>query len=96
MPRCVLWVYDLLSRLLLKTAAQGALTALFAATGKEVVDTGTTGEYIVPPGKIGKVSPLAKDIKRQKALWKLSEELLQERGFPAPSLPYSTSASLNL
>jgi len=96
MPRCVLWVYDLLSPLLLKTSAQGALTALFAATSKDVVDRRITGEYIVPPGRIGRVSPLAKDVKRQKALWKLSEELLWQRGFPTSPLPYSTSALLGL
>jgi hypothetical protein len=84
--RCLLWMYDFLSPLVLKSPAQGSLTALFAATGHEVVDRRITGEYIIPPGKIGRVSPLARDIQRQNALWELSEELLQQRGFPLPPL----------
>ena len=85
-PGCLLWMYDFLSPLVLKSPAQGSLTALFAATGHEVVDRRITGEYIVPPSKTGRVSPLGRDIQRQNALWELSEELLQQRGFPLPPL----------
>ena len=84
MSKWVLWVYDLLSPLVLKNSKQGALTALFAATSHQVEERGITGEYIVPPGKVGGVASLAKDLRRQQALWELSESFLQQRGFNIP------------
>jgi hypothetical protein len=84
MSRWVLWVYDLLSPLVLKNSNQGALTALYAATSHQVEERGITGAYIVPPGKVGGVASLAKDLYRQQALWEFSESFLQRRGFNIP------------
>jgi len=86
MPWGVLWVYDLLNPLFLKTSEQGSLTALFAATSKAVEEKGLRGEYIVPPGKVGCVVRLAGEGGRRKNLWEVSEMVLRERGFSLPPL----------
>lgn len=86
MPRLVLWVYDLISPLVLMTSKQGALTALYAATSHEIEERSIRGEYIVPPRKVDGVAALAKDLGRQRALWEVSEEILRQRGYDIPPL----------
>lgn len=58
---------------------QGCRSALFAATGDEVVQERTVGEYIVPDKKVTSPSSQAQDVELGESLWRLSVGLLKEK-----------------
>lgn len=64
---------------------QGCKSALFAATGQEVVEKGIRGQYIVPDKKVSEVSSKGQDEALAERLWVLSETLLEEK---LGKLPY--------
>jgi len=82
----VTWWYDRLKPFALYTPYHGALTTLYVATSPEIREQGWKGRYFVPIAKLGNARGLAKDMKRQKDVWELSERLLQERGFEIPEI----------
>lgn len=62
------------------TPLDGARTSLFAATHPDVKSNRELygGAYLVPFGKIGSVSPEAKDVQLAENLWRTSEEIAEE------------------
>ncbi|KAL9004972.1 MAG: hypothetical protein Q9188_002220 [Gyalolechia gomerana] len=64
---------------------EGCRPALFAATSDDVVKEKIQGEYIVPDRKIEDPSKRAKDIELGENLWRLSEQILQDK---LGELPY--------
>ncbi|KZO91909.1 NAD-P-binding protein [Calocera viscosa TUFC12733] len=69
-----------LANLFFTTPFNGALTSLFAATSPQVLKDKDTykGAYLVPYGKLGKESDLAKDEAMAGRLWDLSEQAVKE------------------
>ena len=80
------WVYDQLAPYISLTPYGGALTSLYVATSPEIQKNNSRGRYYEAIAKISDVHEFAKDEQRQKDLWKLSESLLEERGFKVPSM----------
>lgn len=63
------------------TPLEGALTSIYLATSKDVVEKNIQGQYYGPIAKPYKTSSAAKDETLQKDLWKLSEDVLKKRGY---------------
>ena len=80
------WFYDQLAPYISLTPYGGALTSLYVATSPEIRNNNSRGRYYDAVAKISDVHEFAKDEQRQKDLWKLSESLLEERGFKVPSI----------
>eukprot|EP00996_Jenningsia_fusiforme_P001410 NODE_2295_length_1239_cov_28.809244_g2091_i0.p1 GENE.NODE_2295_length_1239_cov_28.809244_g2091_i0~~NODE_2295_length_1239_cov_28.809244_g2091_i0.p1 ORF type:complete len:283 (+),score=60.04 NODE_2295_length_1239_cov_28.809244_g2091_i0:280-1128(+) len=67
---------------------QGAVTQLFLATSPKVEVQNLRGKYFVPQGVELPAAPLSRNATLQKALWKLTEELIAERApAKAPKIP---------
>ncbi|KAL8951905.1 MAG: hypothetical protein Q9222_002150 [Ikaeria aurantiellina] len=66
---------------------EGCRPALFAATSEDVVKEKMQGQYIVPDRKITEPSKQAKDIELGENLWRLTEEILQDK---IGDLPYKS------
>ncbi|KAI8800854.1 hypothetical protein BJ742DRAFT_839714 [Cladochytrium replicatum] len=64
--------------LFLMTPANGALTQLYAATSPEIEANDFRGQYIVPFGKLGKLSKAGKNHELSERLWEYSEKLVAE------------------
>ncbi|KAJ0422861.1 hypothetical protein BJY00DRAFT_322363 [Aspergillus carlsbadensis] len=58
---------------------QGCRTALFAATGEDVVKDAVQGQYIVPDRKPTSPSSEAQNHELQENLWKLTEKILVDK-----------------
>jgi hypothetical protein len=58
---------------------KGCRSILFAATSPAVVEEDIWGAYIVPDRKVTDPSKDTKDEVLQENLWKLTEQLLEER-----------------
>ncbi|KAI4198255.1 MAG: hypothetical protein LQ348_002047 [Seirophora lacunosa] len=67
---------------------EGCRPALFAATSEDVVKEKLQGEYIVPERKVTEPSKQAKDVELGESLWRLSEQILQDK---LGDLPYKTA-----
>lgn len=80
------WWYDRVKPFTRLTPYEGSLTTLYVATSPEIKKQDLRGRYFVPIAKLGEAKGLAKDSKRQKDVWDLSERLLRERGFEIPKL----------
>ncbi|KAL8871039.1 MAG: hypothetical protein Q9174_003051 [Haloplaca sp. 1 TL-2023] len=65
----------------------GCRSALFAATSEDVVKEKIQGAYIVPDRKVQEPSKQAQDVELGENLWRLSEEILQDK---LGNLPYKT------
>ncbi|KZO91910.1 NAD-P-binding protein [Calocera viscosa TUFC12733] len=78
--RAVGLFYYPLSALFFLTPLQGALTSLFAATSPQVLEDRDKyrGAYLVPYGKLAKVSDKAADAAMAGRLWELSEQAMKE------------------
>lgn len=68
---------NILAGLLMATAAEGALTQLFAATGEDV----KSGTYYVPVAKENAASAHARDEKLIDALWEYTQKELESAGY---------------
>ncbi|KAL2054962.1 hypothetical protein ABVK25_004784 [Lepraria finkii] len=64
---------------------EGCRPALFAATSEDVAKEGIQGQYIVPDRKVTEPSKQARGEELGENLWRLSEQILQEK---LGSLPY--------
>ena len=80
------WFYDRFAHYISLTPYVGALTSLYVATSPEIRENDVRGRYYDAIAKLSDVHEYAKDEERQKDLWRLSESLLEERGFKVPSL----------
>ncbi|MCJ1460785.1 hypothetical protein MMC28_011167 [Mycoblastus sanguinarius] len=58
---------------------EGCKPALFAATSEDITKEKIQGQYIVPDRKVTDPSKQAQDIELGENLWRLSEQLLQEK-----------------
>jgi len=86
LSRVATWWYDRVKPFTRYSPYQGALTTLYLATSPDIRERDWRGRYFVPIAKLGNARGLAKDMKRQKDVWELSERLLQERGFEIPEI----------
>jgi hypothetical protein len=68
------------------TPYDGALTSLYVATSPVILKDDIRGQFFDPIAKLSEIQEMVKDVKRQKDLWKLSEFLLEERGFKVPAI----------
>jgi NAD(P)-dependent dehydrogenase (short-subunit alcohol dehydrogenase family) len=84
--RIAAWIFDGIGPLFTFTPYKGALTSLYVATSTKIRMNDVRGKYFDPIAKIGEVHKFATDDARSEALWNLSELLLQDRGFPVPSV----------
>ncbi|KAI4121229.1 MAG: hypothetical protein LQ338_006484 [Usnochroma carphineum] len=66
---------------------EGCRPALFAATSDDVVKEKIQGQYIVPDRKVTEPSNQAKNVELGENLWRLSEQILQEK---LGDLPYKS------
>lgn len=66
----------------------GCRPALFAATSGDIIKEKIQGQYIVPDRKITDPSKQAKDVELGENLWRLSEQILQDK---LGDLPYKSS-----
>ncbi|KAI4242595.1 MAG: hypothetical protein L6R40_003976 [Gallowayella cf. fulva] len=66
---------------------EGCKPALFAATSVDVVTEKIQGQYIIPERKVSDPSKMAKDVELGENLWRLSEQILQEK---LGDLPYKS------
>ncbi|KAF6229401.1 hypothetical protein HO133_007517 [Letharia lupina] len=64
---------------------EGCRPALFAATSEDITKEGIQGQYIVPDRKVTEPSKQARDEELGENLWRLSEQILQEK---LGSIPY--------
>jgi len=80
------WVYDHVKVFTRLTPYQGCLTSLYAATSPEIKEKEIRGRFFQPIAKLGEAKGFAMDGQRQKDLCKLSESLLEERGFKIPKI----------
>ncbi|KAL9028332.1 MAG: hypothetical protein Q9196_003284 [Gyalolechia fulgens] len=67
---------------------EGCRPALFAATSDDVVKEKIQGQYIVPDRKVEEPSNQAKDVELGENLWRLSEQILQDK---LGELPYRSN-----
>ncbi|KAI9720229.1 MAG: hypothetical protein M1812_003047 [Candelaria pacifica] len=58
---------------------EGCRPALFAAASDDIIEDKVNGQYIVPDRKITSPSSRAQDVELGEQLWKLSEQILQEK-----------------
>ena len=58
-----------------------ALTQVYLSIGRPILEKEISGKYFVPVGEECGTSHHGKNIKLQRALWKLSEEVLREKGY---------------
>ena len=82
----ITWIYDRVKVFTRLTPYSGALTSLYVATSPEIKEREVRGRYFQPIAKISEARGFAIDGQRQKDLWKLSESLLEERGFKVPKI----------
>ncbi|KAL8966487.1 MAG: hypothetical protein Q9197_005950 [Variospora fuerteventurae] len=64
---------------------KGCRPALFAATSEDIVKEQIQGQYIIPDRKVTDPSKQAKDVELGEQLWRLSEQILQDK---LGDLPY--------
>ena len=79
-----LWLYTLIRPYISMTPYNGALTSLYVATSPVILKDDIRGQFFDPIAKLSEIQGSVNDMKRQKDLWKLSELLLEERGFRIP------------
>ncbi|KAI9144616.1 hypothetical protein BKA69DRAFT_1036146 [Paraphysoderma sedebokerense] len=72
-------IYDIFSPYVLKTADQGCITTLYAATSPDIEINNYSGKYLVPQGKLGSALSAAGDLKLQDKLWELSLEIVKRK-----------------
>lgn len=84
--RIALWLYEWLGPFISLSPYYGALTSLYVATSPDIQKNNIRGSYFDAIARISDVHEVAKDDQKQKDLWKLSEALLEERGFKIPSI----------
>jgi NAD(P)-dependent dehydrogenase (short-subunit alcohol dehydrogenase family) len=64
------------------SAADGALTTLYAATSNKVKEKGYNGKYFVPYGKLATPNGPARDIQLQDKLWDFTQTVISEKVKP--------------
>jgi hypothetical protein len=68
--------------LLMKSPAKGALTQLYCATAKDIVEKREQykGQFITAPGKVSLGSERSRDKQLAQSLWRITEESLVRAG----------------
>ncbi|KAI8841342.1 hypothetical protein BC829DRAFT_376598 [Chytridium lagenaria] len=69
------------SRFLAFAPADAALTQIYAATSKDVVEKGWKGEYFVPIGRLGIATSIAGDEGYAREVWEWAERIIRQKGF---------------
>lgn len=63
-----------------RTPAEGSLASLWAAVSPEVEEKNYQGVYVTDPGAVGGETDQAKDMQLAENVWKLSTDLIKEKG----------------
>ncbi|KAI9144614.1 hypothetical protein BKA69DRAFT_810488 [Paraphysoderma sedebokerense] len=72
-------IYDTVGPYILKSADQGCVTTLYAATSPDIETNNYSGKYLVPQGKLGSAISAAGDVKLQEGLWELSLDIVKRK-----------------